>query len=96
MLGHGLRRGGCTATAAEASLTHLLAYAVALVPPREQRDLKRRWWELARVGLAHRALEEVTNTDIKVSATSTPEERERIVQAWMTWWTDHQADFLLR
>ena len=47
-------------------------------------------------GLAHRALEEVTNTDIKVSATSTPEERERIVQAWMTWWTDHQADFLLR
>lgn len=47
-------------------------------------------------GLAHRALEEVTNTQIQVRANSTPEERERIVAAWMAWWEQHQGDLLLR
>lgn len=47
-------------------------------------------------GRAARALETVTNSNIPVSASSTLEEREKIVEAWLGWWEKQQQDALLR
>jgi len=47
-------------------------------------------------GRAARALETVTNSDIPVSASTSPEKREEIVEAWLEWWNNQQRDALLR
>ncbi len=47
-------------------------------------------------GRAARALETVTNSDIPVSANTTAEEREEIVEAGLQWWENQQRDELLR
>ncbi|MDG1491643.1 MAG: hypothetical protein P8M11_01215 [Planctomycetota bacterium] len=47
-------------------------------------------------GRAARALETVTNSNIPVSAASTLEEREEIIEAWLLWWENQQQDALLR
>jgi hypothetical protein len=47
-------------------------------------------------GRAARALETVTNSDIPVSASTSYEDREKIVEDWLGWWEDQQRDALLR
>ncbi len=47
-------------------------------------------------GRAARALETVTNSDIPVSASTSYEDREKIVEDWLQWWSAQQGDALLR